>query len=391
MVQLDPPVATRVGQLAPGRLFRLLSEGHKYDAIDMALGVPERPVPSPVLIDEACAALRSGVAVNQYEAPEGNLALRSEIARRRSTPTDPATMVTVTAGATEGLFVAVLATVNPGDEVVILEPYYENFINAVALAGGIPRLVRMRQPDWCFDPDEMRAAFGPRTRAIVVSTPNNPTGHMLTAEELGLIGELCQRWDAVAIADEMYSGFAYAGHDHISVAEVPALAERSFVVESFSKSQAISGWRIGYLVASPALTAAVRPIHVAANGGAAAPLQQAVARAAALDPDFGRPDDDLARQRDLTVRMFERLGLRCIPPDGGCYTMANLGPFSAEGCEDFAFRLVKEAGVMVAPGVFFHPEGAGGADLVRIAFNRDLDTLAEVERRLARLAAPVGA
>lgn len=378
-----PRIARRVERMSPGRLFRLLNEGHKHDAVDMALGVPEAPPTPPALVEEACAALRSGG--NQYEIPDGNLELRTAIAESLAAPTDPGTMLTITVGATEGLFVSVLATVDPGDEVVILEPFYENFVSAVALAGGTPRLVRMRPPGWRFDPDELAAAFGPRTSAIILSTPNNPTGHVLTAAEIDTIAALCDRWNAVAIVDEIYSGFTFDGHRHRSPGDHPALRDRSLVIGSMSKTQAVSGWRVGYLRASPALTEVARRIHVVACGGTAAPLQRAVARAAAADPAFSTPSDGLARQRELTVAAFAEIGVRCIPPDGGCYTIGDIRPATREDSEAFAFRLIEEAGVMVAPGGYFHHDARLGAGFVRISFNRRIDTLLDVQRRLAGL------
>ncbi len=199
------PVAARVGKLARSGLFKLLSEGHGEKVVDLALGVPGAPATPPRLIETACAALREGI--NQYEVPDGNLELRRRIAAALPTPTDPLTELTVTVGASEALSAAVLATVNPGDEVIVFEPFYENFLSAIALAGGVPRPVRVHAPDWRYDPAELRASFGPRTTAIVLCTPNNPTGHMLTPQEFAEIAELCERWNAVVISDEIYAGY----------------------------------------------------------------------------------------------------------------------------------------------------------------------------------------
>ncbi|MET0233009.1 MAG: pyridoxal phosphate-dependent aminotransferase [Kibdelosporangium sp.] len=376
-----PTFAARTRALAPGRLFDLLREARGYDAIDLALGIPGAPTPPAAMIDAACTALRFGD--NQYEVPDGNPGLRRQIARMLATPADPATELTITAGATEGLHTAVLSVVDPGDEVVVFEPVYENFFSAIALAGGVPRLVRSHPPHWRFDPAELRAAFGPRTRAIVISTPNNPTGHVLTADELAEIAELCTRWNAVVISDEIYSAFVFDGNRHISAADVPGLRDRSLVVGSLSKSHAVSGWRIGYLRASASLTAVLRRVHVAVCGGAPGPLQHAAAEAAALDPEFGRPADDLSAQRHRVVKIFADLGFRCVPPDGGCYLMADIRPYTDEDCETTAHQLVKRARVLVAPGRFFHFAPGLGDEYVRIAFNREPALLDEVARRLA--------
>ncbi|WP_405163061.1 pyridoxal phosphate-dependent aminotransferase [Nocardia sp. NBC_01499] len=374
------PVAERVGKLARSGLFRLLAEGRGKEVIDLALGIPAAPTTPPGLIELACAALREGH--NQYELPEGNAALRQRISAELSVPTDPDTELTITVGASEALTSAVLATINPGDEVIVFEPVYENFVSAIVLAGGVPRLVAMHAPDWRFDSTELRAAFGPRTKAIVVCTPNNPTGHLLTRPEFAEIARLCEQWNALVISDEIYASYVYDGTRHVSAAELPALRERSIVIGSLSKSHAVSGWRIGYLRASPALTHAMRRVHAAVCGGGPAPLQEAVARAAA-EPGFLRPTENLGAQRDLVISIFDELGLRCLPPDGGCYTMADIRACTDEDCESFAYRLLRETGVMVAPGKFFYATEANGAHLVRIAFNRRLETLDEVRQRLS--------
>ncbi|GAA1642800.1 pyridoxal phosphate-dependent aminotransferase [Nocardia ninae] len=375
------PVAERVGNLARSGLFGLLAAARGGQTIDLALGVPAVPATPLGLIEMACAALRDGM--NQYEQPDGNIVLRQRIAAELSVPTDPATELTITVGATTALTAAILAVVDPGDEVVVFEPFYENFISAIALAGGVPRLVAMHAPDWRFDVAELRAVFGPRTKAVVLCTPNNPTGHMLTRAEFADIAELCERWNAVVISDEIYSGYVYAGHRHLSAVDLPALGDRSIVIGSLSKSHAVSGWRIGYLRANAALSRSMRQVHVAVCGGAAAPLQAAAARMAAAQPGFLRAVANLDAQRDLVVSMFDDIGLRCIPPDGGCYAIADIRQFTDEDCESLAYRLVREAGVMVAPGKFFYATESDGAHLVRVAFNRRLETLDLARQRLS--------
>ncbi|MGH3700722.1 MAG: pyridoxal phosphate-dependent aminotransferase [Pseudonocardiaceae bacterium] len=377
-----PPVAARVRALAPGRLARLLIQAHAYDAIDLALGIPGAPPTPPVLIEEACSALRAGH--NQYEIPDGNPELRRHIAATLTAPTDPDTELTITAGATEALTVAMLSTVDPGDEVIVFEPFYENFLSTIALANGIPRLVRTYPPEWHYDLAELTAAFGPRTRAIVLSTPNNPTGHVLSSAELLEIAELCERWNVLAISDEIYGAYVFDGHHHVSAADLPALRERSMVISSLSKSHAISGWRLGYLRANAVLSAAARQVHLTVCAGTAAPLQKAVARAAALDPNFGKPTDDLQAQRNRMTGIFTALGFRCAPPQGGCYLMADIRPFTSEDSESLTNRFLREARILVAPGQLFHsPDSAYGNQLIRIAFNRTLNLLDEVEQRLA--------
>ena len=372
--------ARRVGQLAPGKLFTLLKEASGSGALDLALGIPAVPGTPAELIEFGCQVLRSGH--NQYEVPDGNPRLRRQIAATLPVATDPATELTITVGATEGLAAAVLATVEPGDEVIVFEPFYENFISAVSLAGGVVRLVRLHAPDWRYDPAELRAAFGPRTRAIMLSTPNNPTGRVLSQTELRDIGELCQRWNVLAIADEIYAGFVFDGHRHISIMEVPELTDRSLVVGSLSKTHAVSGWRLGYLRASAPLSRAVREVHTALCGGTASPLQEAAARAVEAGMELSRVTEGLGPQRDRLRGILADAGIVSYRPEGSCYLLAEVPPEVVDS-EAMAYQLLRQVGVLVAPGQFFCSADAGpDARFVRLAFNRTQAFLDEVQTRL---------
>jgi aminotransferase len=368
--------ARRLAALAPGGLTALVGEAHGQAAVNLALGTPAAPVTPPAMVDAACAALREGL--HQYEMPDGSPELRRRIGTSLVPPADPLTEVTVTVGATEALSVALLATLDPGDEVIVLEPFYENFMSAIVVAGGVPRIVPLRPPEWRYESDELRAAFGPRTRAVVLNTPHNPTGRVFDRDELCEIAALCEHWGATVISDEVYSGFTFDGHPHVSAAAVPGLEERSIVVGSLSKSHAVSGWRLGFLRACPALTAMLRQVHLAVAGVAATPLQAAAARAA----DFGPPPDDLVRQRDAALGAFSALGLDCIAPEGACYVMCATGPVTDADSETFVKELVRDTGVLVAPGRFFYASPGGGADFIRVAFNRPVQVFEEVAERL---------
>ncbi|GAB3896726.1 methionine aminotransferase [Kibdelosporangium lantanae] len=347
--------------------------------IDLAVGTPRAPEPAPATIDAACAALRGGA--NQYGAIAGDMDLRRAIAAGFRPPADPLSEITVTVGATEGMAVALLATVDPGDEVVLFEPFFENFVNAVALVGGVPRFVRTRQPDWRFDPAELRAAFTPRTRAIILNSPANPTGHVLDRAELDVVADLCARWNVVAVSDEAYRAYVFDDRPCPSVVDVPGLRERSVVVGSFSKSHAVSGWRTGYLWARPGLTRVLREMHAVVAGTSVTPLQAALGHAAA-DPGFWRPADDLSAQRAAAVRAFEAGGFRCLPTEGGCYLMVDISPVTTENCESYAHRLLAESGVLTVPGSYFYADDDDGRDLLRIAFNRPLAVFDDVFHRL---------
>lgn len=388
MVLVNP--AKRTLRLPTGGLTSLLGAGREHGAIDMAVGTPEWPSPPPKLIEHASLALESGY--NQYENPDGVWELRQQLATvlgEGGDRVDPATELTVTAGASEALCVALLSVVDPGDEVIVFDPGYENFLGGIALSGGVPCYVRAG-PDGRVDPDVLADAFGPQTKAIVVNTPNNPTGHVLSRAELDVLAELCQRFDTTVISDEVYAHYVFDGRRHVSVAEVPRLRDRSIVIGSLSKSHAISGWRIGFLRAEAALTQVLRRVHVATTAGAPAPLQRAVADSGVLQAREWDPAAGMQRNRDRVVELFSGIGLDCAVPEGGCYVLADIRPVAEEPSDVFAERLLVRGGIVVAPGRYFFGSGTGGENLVRIAFNRRAETLDEVERRLAAFAREVG-
>ncbi|MGW3207620.1 pyridoxal phosphate-dependent aminotransferase [Streptomyces sp. NPDC001135] len=374
-----PLGAERVRQLPDGGLVALLTAAGA-DVVNLAAGTPGWPVTPPEFVRHAVQALQEGV--HQYEDPAGNMRLREWIARSLPGGPDPVTELTVTAGASEALGVALLACVDPGDEVVLLEPFYENFLSAVALAGGVPRFVPAAGPDWAVDPDALAAAFGPRTRAIVLNSPANPTGRLLTDDELRLIAELCATWDVVAVSDEVYAAYVYDGARHRSAAEVPGLADRSIVLGSFSKSHAVSGWRLGYLRAPAPWTRLLRPVHIATTGGAAAPLQHAVAHGAPALPDGWDPAGPMGALRDRAVRMLTAAGFDCAAPQGGVYVMAGTHGLTEEPSPRFARTLAERTGVLLAPATPFFADPRRGARYVRVAFNRPESTLLEAHRRL---------
>ncbi|MGP3999343.1 pyridoxal phosphate-dependent aminotransferase [Streptomyces sp. 8N706] len=371
--------AARLGGLPTGALAEVLHLGKSLGALDLAGGVPGTPRPPQDVLTAASEALLRGD--NQYEDTSGNPELRRQIAARCATPTDPATELTITTGASEALCVAMLATVDPGDEVILFEPFYENFLAALAMAGGRPRFVKLKSPDWRWDPDELAAAFGPRTRAVVINSPANPTGRTLERAELEQLAELCERWGALLISDEVYADFVYDGRQHVSAADVPALRERSIVIGSLSKSHAISGWRLGHLRACPQLSRALREVHLATSFGANGPLQRAVAASGVLTGGWD-PRADLEKLRNRTVDLFSGLGLTCRPPEGGCYVMADISSVTDEDCKTFVHRLATERKVLLVPGRCFFRDHDGDSGHVRIAFNKPAETLDEAERRL---------
>jgi N-succinyldiaminopimelate aminotransferase len=378
-----PFTASRAQALRDGGLVALVREGSRIGAVDLAVGTPQAPQPPDELLAAAADAMRAGH--NQYEDPSGIRGLRTLIAGTLTTPADPDTEITITVGATEGLCVAVLTAVDPGDEVIVLEPFFENFLGPVAIANGQPRFVRLRPPHWRLDPDELASAFGPRTRAIILNTPHNPTGRVFDLQELEHIAYLCDRWNTTVICDEVYAAYTFGGRRHISPADLPDLRQRSISIGSFSKSHAISGWRLGFLRATPERTSALRRVHVATTSGASAPLQHAMLAANLFGTDRWNPAPSMEDMAGKALDLVRQAGMRAEAPEGGCYVMADIRPVTGDDSASFATRLLEKAGVLVAPGTFFYADPADGAAHIRVAFNRTPETLADAASRLAGL------
>jgi aminotransferase len=376
-----PFISSRAAALRGNSLGELFLLAQQRGAIDLALGTPGYPEPAREIIDAAYEAMRGGR--NQYDHPSGDLRLRERIAAMLPTPTEPVTELTITVGATEALCVALLAVVEPGDEVVLLDPGYEQFAAAITLAGAVPRFVPLHPPDWRFDPADLAAAFTSRTRAVLLNSPANPTGRVLDSRELGQIAESAERWDTTVICDEVYSNFVFDGRAQTSITQVPGLAERSIIVGSLSKSYAISGWRLGFLRADAVRTQAMRRVHELTTNGAAAPLQVAVGLAA-LSADLKTAAEEMGRRRDLALEIFTGMGMKVPPAEGGCFLFADISPLTG-GRKDsraFAFELLDTTGVLVVPGGPSFADPARGEQYVRIAFNRQVELLREVERRV---------
>jgi aminotransferase len=273
------------------------------------------------------------------------------------------------------MIAAMLAVVDPGDEVVVFEPFYENYGPDCILSGAQPRYVALQAPDWSFDPDELRAAFGPKTRAIVLNTPHNPTGKVYSRSELELIAALCQEHDAVCITDEIYEHLVYRGV-HLSIATLAGMAERTITIGGASKTFSVTGWRVGWLIAPPSLTAGIRKVHDFLTVGAAHPLQVAVANALALPPSFyDRLLEEYLERRDALVAGLAELGFQVTAPDGAYYVMAGIEPFGAADDVAFARRLIEEHAVATVPASSFFHDPALGRTQVRFSFPKRMETI----------------
>jgi len=362
----------------------LLHQGDR--GVNLAQGFPDFPAPGE-LKEAAKAALDADV--NQYAITWGARPLREAIAaktqRWAGLEVDPEREVCVCCGATEAMAATMLALCDPGDEVVVFSPYYENYWPDAVLAGAEPRFVTLHEPDWRIDEAELRAAFGPKTKAIVINTPNNPTGKVFSRAELTLIAELCQRYDAVAITDEIYEHLVYEG-EHVRLATLPGMRERTVTINGLSKTYSVTGWRIGYTIAAPELTNAIRKVHDFLTVGAPAPLQAAAVTALNLPDQYY--SDLLAgyrERRDLMLEILRGVGFDPIVPHGAYYCMADIRPFTQDDDVTFARHLIKEVGVGVVPGSSFYHDPSLGRTKIRFCFAKRHETLNRAGDLLATL------
>ena len=357
-----------------------------HGAVNLAQGFPDFPAPQEIK-DAGCRAIASDV--NQYAITWGAPALRSAIAAKHlrcyGMDVDPEREITVTCGATEAMIASILAIVDPGDEVVVFEPFYENYGPDAILAGAVPRFVSLRPPEWTFDPDELAAAFSDKTRGIILNSPNNPTGKVFTRDEQETIAMLCRKWDVVAFSDEIYEHIVYDGAVHVPIATLPGMADRTVTINALSKTYSVTGWRVGWTIASPELTAGIRKVHDFLTVGAAAPLQEAGAIALAFpDPYYRTLAGDYVGRRDLLLAGLRSVGFQCDAPRGAYYILADAAGL---GCRDdvaFARRLIETVGVGAVPGSSFFSRPELGRTLLRFAFPKKAETLNEAVARLQR-------
>jgi aminotransferase len=363
---------------------------NQHGAINLAQGFPDFPMPEPMK-DAACAAIHGDIT--QYAITWGTPALRLAIAEKYrrwyDMDVDPDREITVTCGATEAMAAVFLALVNPGDEVIVFEPYYENYGPDAILAGAKPVFVPLEGLEWKLDPEKLRAAFSDRTRAIVVNTPHNPTGRVFTRDEIGLIAELCQKHDAIAITDEIYEHIRYAGGHHV-LATWPGMRERTVTISGLSKTFSCTGWRLGYAVAPFEMTSPIRKVHDFLTVGAPAPLQTAGAIGMAFGPDYyNEMALEYRERRDLMVNALDEAGFKFCSPEGAYYILADFTSISDLRGVEFAMWLAKEIGVATVPGTSFYSEPKLGEHVTRFAFCKKRETLDKAAERLAGITAKV--
>ena len=357
----------------------------EHGGINLAQGFPNFPAPD-LLKDAAKRAIDADI--NQYAITWGSKSLRDALAKSYADTygmrVDPETMLTVTCGSTEAMVSTLLAIVDPGDEVIVLEPFYENYGPDAAICGARPIFVPLRPPAYTFDRDELRAAFGPRTKAIIVNTPNNPTGRVFTRDELDVIAALCREHDVIAVTDEIYERIRYTG-EHIPIATLEGMADRTVTISGASKTFSVTGWRVGWIVAAPALTAGIRKVHDFVTVGAPAPLQEAVAAGLTLGAPYYRDLSAHYRERrDLLFAALDRAGFAPRLPEGAYYILCDVSDLGGADDVAFARRLVAEVGVAAVPGSSFFSRPERGRGQIRFTFCKTDDLLREAGERLLR-------
>jgi aspartate/methionine/tyrosine aminotransferase len=380
-------VSSRTSRFTESVIREMTRLAMEVGAINLAQGFPDFSAP-----EEIKRAAEQAIAAdfNQYAITWGAKPFRDAIAAKYrkwyGLDYDPEREITVCCGSTEGMIASMLAVTNPGDEVIVFEPYYENYGPDTFLCSAERKLVSLHPPDWTFDPDELRRAFSPKTKAIILNSPNNPTGRVFRRAELQVIADLCQEFDALAITDEIYEHILYESASHVPIATLPGMRERSVLVNSMSKTYSVTGWRVGWVLAAPDLTESIRKVHDFLTVGAAAPLQQAGVLALNMpDAYYEKLARDYQGRRDMLLGVLEGAGFRCFRPEGAYYIMTDIGHFGF--ADDYAFvrHMVERAGVAAVPGSSFFADSNAGKTIIRFCFCKKYETLEEAGIRLQRI------
>ena len=359
----------------------------RHGAVNLAQGFPDFSAPEALK-----EAAREAIARdhNQYAITWGAKSLRNAIAvkykRTYGLELDPETEVTVCCGSTEGMIDSLTAVTNPGDEVIIFEPFYENYGPDTKLCGAVPRFVQLRPPDWTFDPDELRRAFSSRTKAIILNSPNNPTGKVFSRPELEMIAALCREFDTLAITDEIYEHITYEGAVHIPIMTLDGMRDRTILVNSMSKTFAVTGWRVGWVLAAPDLSASIRKVHDFLTVGAAAPLQEAGAMALTFGDDYYRRlAEEYTTRRNMILGILDAAGFLCYAPGGAYYVITDISRFGFADDAGFVRYLIENVGVAAVPGSSFYHHPAHGNQQIRFCFCKKYETLEKAGKMLLKL------
>src|SRR6516225_7075708 len=358
-----------------------------HGGVNLSQGFPDFSAPAAIK-DAACEAIQADI--NQYAVTWGARPLREAVAReftrRYGLDVEADEQVTVCCGSTEAMMSTMMALIDPGDEVVVFEPFYENYGPDAILSGATPRYVTLHEPDWRFDPDELAAAFNKRTKAIIINTPNNPTGKVFGRDELEVIAALCHKWDTVAISDEIYEHIVYDGHRHVPIATLPGMTDRTITINGLSKTYSVTGWRVGWTISPPSVTGAIRKVHDFLTVGAPAPLQAAGAVALGLPDDYyTKMAAGYQRRRDMLLDILARHHFTCYKPLGAYYIMTDISSFGFRDDVEFVRYLIKDIGVAGVPGSSFYKDPSKGRTQLRFCFCKKDATLLAADERLAKL------
>lgn len=384
-------VSKKASSFTESVIREMTREALKHGAVNLSQGFPDFAAPADI---KHVAMQAIDDDINQYAITWGARDFRQAIAAKTKwylgLDVDPETELTVTCGSTEGMIAAMMATVDPGEEVVVFEPFYENYAPDAILSDATPRYVPLRAPDWSFDRDELKSVFNSKTKAIILCNPNNPTGKVFTRDEMDFIASLCQEFDALCFTDEIYEHILYpregAEIAHISMAQLPGMRERTVIVNSMSKTYSVTGWRVGYCIAPPEITGAIRKVHDFLTVGAAAPLQAAGAYALSLPPEYyDRLQAEYRARRDMLLPSLEAAGFEVFRPDGAYYIMTDISRFGFSNDVEFTKHLIREIGVACVPGSSFYSVPERGAQQVRFCFCKKDETLELAAERLLKL------
>jgi aminotransferase len=356
----------------------------KHRGVNLAQGFPDFPAPTEIK-EAALKAIQGDF--NQYAITWGTPNLRQAIAEKfacyNGVIIDPEKEVTVCCGSTEAMISSLMAIVNSGDEVIVFEPFYENYGPDTILCDASPRFITLHEPDWHFDEKELTQAFNNKTKAIIINTPNNPTGKVFSMEELQFITDLCLKWGVVAVTDEIYEHILYDGAKHFSIASLPGMRDQTITINSISKTYSLTGWRVGWAIASAPLTASIRKVHDFLTVGAPHPLQEAAANALRIDRTYYQTlAKEYEERRDFLSQVLDEAGFRIYRPLGAYYIMTDVGHFGFTDDMAFAFYLVEKFGVATVPGSSFYSHASLGATKVRFCFPKKRKTLEEAAGKL---------
>jgi aminotransferase len=356
----------------------------KHKGVNLAQGFPDFPAPTEIK-EAALKAIQADL--NQYAITWGAPNLRQAIAEKfawyNGVTIDPEREITVCCGSTEAMISSLMAVVNSGEEVIVFEPFYENYGPDTILCDAKPRFITLHEPDWHFDEKELIQVFNNKTKAIVINTPNNPTGKVFSREELQFIADLCLKWGVIAVTDEIYEHILYDGAKHVSIASLSGMRDQTITINSISKTYSLTGWRVGWAIASATLTASIRKVHDFLTVGAPHPLQEAAAIALRIDPSYYNTlARDYEERRDFLSRVLEEAGFRIYRPRGAYYIMTDVGHFGISDDVAFAFELVEKFGVATVPGSSFYSRPLLGATKVRFCFPKKRETLQQAAEKL---------